>query len=519
GSRVGLLTFASKPRIVTPVSPDHAGVLAALEEPPATTSGTALYDAVVTASRMFSGSGQRSIVLLANGPNNVGVTDLEGALGVANDAQTTIYSVGFRDLETDVQTMIRLARGTGGWFSPAQTANLSEIYESLAGQIASQYLVSYSSTAKPGAQVSIDVTAGAITDSALVLAPKGAPAPHPPKKPVPVEPAKPLLRGTWGFAVVVGMSFLAAFLVLVMLLGTGARIRREREMAARMGAVAKPHEVAPERRPQGPAAWVPQAMVQMAGRVADVGGFSATVDHRLEQAGLPLRAGEFVIAMAAATILGGVLGMILLGNYLFALLTAAGAAFVPFVVVRIAIRRRTGRLHAQLADVLTILASSLRAGHSFMQALDTVAKEIPAPGAEEFGRVVAEIRLGRPVDEALDAMAERVGSYDFKWAVLAVNIQREVGGNLAEILDTVAETVRERDAIRRQVDVLTTEGRLSMYILTALPVAIGLYMAVVNREYLSILFSDPIGIVMSVTASCLIVIGFLWMKRIVKIDV
>jgi len=203
----------------------------------------------------------------------------------------------------------------------------------------------------------------------------------------------------------------------------------------------------------------------------------------------------------------------------FALILAIAGGVVPWVMVKVAIKRRSSKLHEQLPDVLTILASSLRAGHSFMQALDTVAKEIPDPGKTEFGRVVAEIRLGRSVEDALNAMAERVGSYDFKWAVLAVNIQREVGGNLAEILDTVADTVRERDQIRRQVDVLTTEGRLSMYILAALPIGIAGYMLVVNRSYISLLWKTTPGLVMLVTGISLLAVGIFWMKRIVDIDV
>src|SRR5207247_10935548 len=147
------------------------------------------------------------------------------------------------------------------------------------------------------------------------------------------------------------------------------------------------------------------------------------------------------------------------------------------------------QLRDQLPDVLTILASSLRAGHSFLQALDTVSKEIPEPAKAEFNRVVAEIRLGRSTEDSLEALADRVGSEDFKWAVLAVNIQREVGGNLAEILDNVSDTLRERAIMRRQVRVLTAEGRLSAYVLGAMPFGIGLYMFAVNREYISLLFT------------------------------
>ena len=137
----------------------------------------------------------------------------------------------------------------------------------------------------------------------------------------------------------------------------------------------------------------------------------------------------------------------------------------PTLLLRSALKKRAEKLREQLPDVLTIMASSLRAGHSFLQSLDTVAKEIAHPAAAEFQRVVAEVRLGRPVEDALESLAERVGSPDFMWAVLAVNIQREVGGNLAEILDTVADTLRERAMLRRQIKVLTAEGRLSAWVL------------------------------------------------------
>jgi tight adherence protein B len=225
------------------------------------------------------------------------------------------------------------------------------------------------------------------------------------------------------------------------------------------------------------------------------------------------------VGSAIAALGGAIVAMSLLPNILFSLLMAGVAALVPSIVLTITVHRRSDKLHGQLADVLMILASSLRAGHSFMQALDMVAKEIGDPAAHEFGRVVAETRLGRPVNEAMDALAERIGSEDFKWALLAVNIQREVGGNLAEILDTVSDTMRERDTIRRQIGVLTAEGRLSIAILTGLPVAVGLYMAKVNPTYIKLLFSTKIGVVMTFTACCLLTVGVAWMRKVVKIDV
>jgi tight adherence protein B len=216
---------------------------------------------------------------------------------------------------------------------------------------------------------------------------------------------------------------------------------------------------------------------------------------------------------------GAVVGAALLRAGLLALVVGAACGFGPTVALRTSLRKRTEKLREQLPDVLTIMASSLRAGHSFMQALDTVAREIPQPAATEFQRVVSEIRLGRPTDDALEALSMRVGSPDFRWAVLAVNIQREVGGNLAEILDNVADTLRERAMMRRQIKVLTAEGRLSAWVLAALPIGIGIYMFAVNPDYIGLLFTTRIGLFMSGTAVILLVLGILWMRKIVDIDV
>src|SRR4249920_1964354 len=185
---------------------------------------------------------------------------------------------------------------------------------------------------------------------------------------------------------------------------------------------------------------------------------------------------------------------------------------------KLALGRRAEKLREQLPDVRPIMASSLGAGHSCLQALDTTAKEIAQPAATEFQRVVAEIRLGRSAEDALGALAERVGSSDFKWAVLAVNIQREVGGNLAEILDTVADTLRERATLRRQIKVLTAEGRLSAWVLGALPIGIALYLYATNPNYIGKLFESTYGIIMVGGGLFLMVVGILWMRKIVDID-
>lgn len=328
----------------------------------------------------------------------------------------------------------------------------------------------------------------------------------------------------WGspaaLALAVGLATLAAFLLGVMLFGTAARKRKQRIVDERMAAVGnRGKRVSPAQLERGAGGWIPERMTSFGRRFADARGISSRLDAELEAASVSLRAGEFVVVTAAATFGGLVIGYAILRSPWLALGAGALAGIVPTVVLRVALRRRAEKLREQLPDVLTIMASSLRAGHSFLQALDTVAKEIAQPAASEFQRVVAEVRLGRGAEEALEALAERVGSADFRWAVLAVNIQREVGGNLAEILDNVASTLRERSQMRRQILVLTSEGRLSAWVLALMPFAIAAYMFTVNPSYIALLYTTKTGIVMLAGAGLLLLAGILWMKKIVDIDV
>jgi tight adherence protein B len=169
-----------------------------------------------------------------------------------------------------------------------------------------------------------------------------------------------------------------------------------------------------------------------------------------------------------------------------------------------------------LPETLQILAGSLRAGHGLAQGIDTVAREAESPTSEEFRRLTVEARLGRDFVEALGALADRVGSEDFRWMVQAVEIQREVGGDLASILDTVADTVRDRTRVRRQVSALSAEGRMSAYVLMVLPFGLGAIMAVTNRGYLSPLYDSGTGLRLLAVGAVLLTVGGLWLRRIVK---
>jgi tight adherence protein B len=517
GVRVGIVSFDRVPTIVQPITEDHTAVLTALGDL-RPRQGTALYDAVVQASGLFEGAGQRNLIVLSDGADMSSAATLDGAIAAADAAGAAIFAVGLESPGFDVRPLQALAEGTGGVYAPAGAADLSTVYAGLAQALTNQYRITYTSASKGGGQVEVAVSGPAGSDSALVLFPEVRPPAA--REQAPTDPGRPLLAGSWGLAVTIGLFFAAAFVLLTMALGARQRSRRDQDLVRRVAVAQEPDQEPDDaERERAIAGWIPEAVVAGAERVAQVGGFGGRVEHKLERAGLPLRTGEFVAIVGGVGVLGALLAVVLLGNPLFALIIAVAAATIPMVLLSRAVSKRNKKLHGQLADILMILASSLRAGHSFFQALDMVAKEIGEPGATEFGRVVAEIRLGRPVDEAMNAMAERVGSDDFRWAVLGVNIQREVGGNLAEVLDTVADTVRERDQIRRQVDVLSAEGKLSIGILASLPFFVALYIAKVNPGYLNLLFSTRVGLIMVVTAGCLMAIGVAWMRKIVSIDV
>jgi tight adherence protein B len=163
------------------------------------------------------------------------------------------------------------------------------------------------------------------------------------------------------------------------------------------------------------------------------------------------------------------------------------------------------------------MASSLRAGHSILRAMDSVAHEAAAPTSEEFTRLVNETRVGRDLGEALDEIAERTKSEDFAWVAQAIAIQREVGGNLAEVLDAVGHTIRERNAIRRQVKALSAEGKLSAAVLMALPFGIIAFLSMANPEYLAGFTESIVGYGMLAVAAVMMTVGGLWLRSTVRI--
>jgi tight adherence protein B len=208
----------------------------------------------------------------------------------------------------------------------------------------------------------------------------------------------------------------------------------------------------------------------------------------------------------------------LLGVLGFVLGAALGIV-VPPLVLRFLARRRARMFERQMPDVLMLVASSLSTGFSLLQAMDAVAHDVSDPAAKEFARVMAETRIGSDVESALGRMAIRMNSENMRWAAMAIGIQRQVGGNLAETLRTTASTLREREVLRRHVRALSAEGRLSAVILVALPILLFVYEANVNRDYISLLWSTLIGWILVVVGILLMVVGVYWLTKVVKVEV
>ncbi len=239
----------------------------------------------------------------------------------------------------------------------------------------------------------------------------------------------------------------------------------------------------------------------------------------LERANLPLRAGEALTAYAGIVLGSLALGLILVGGLAGVLVFGVLGLLIPPGFVRFQAGRRTKKFMGQLPDTLQLLSSTLKAGYSFMQGVEAVSHEIEDPMGGELRRIVTEAQLGRPLEDAMDASAERMESDDFAWAVMAVKIQREVGGNLSELLLTVAETMTERERLRRDVAALTAEGKMSAIVLGVLPILLGGAMWALNPEYINTLFSDSLGQILLGSSIVAALAGFAWMKKIISIEI
>lgn len=305
------------------------------------------------------------------------------------------------------------------------------------------------------------------------------------------------------------LAFLAALVVVLLVIAPrGPRIPADRRRA-------------PGTAPVSGLTRVTDGALGAIGRVMGGTRSDASLASALDLAGVTAAPSAFVLMVLCAALVLGALGPLLVGvglggvllGVLFAALAPVGAA----VLLSVLRGRRRAAFADQLDDALTLLAGSLRAGHSLLRAVDGVAQEVEAPMGTEFTRVVNETRLGRDLAEAFGLTAERMRSDDFAWIAQAVAINQEAGGNLAEVLEQSGRTIRERNQIRRQVRALSAEGRLSALVLMLLPVAVVLLLMITRPSYLTPLLTTVFGWAALVAAGILMIIGGLWMRVAVRV--
>ena len=246
--------------------------------------------------------------------------------------------------------------------------------------------------------------------------------------------------------------------------------------------------------------------------------FGARIASQLAQASLKLTVTEYLLLSLLSVVVLTAIAYLVFRNYA-AISGFVIGFFLPRIIVNVTKARRLGKFNDQLGDAINLIVNSLRAGFSMAIAMDTVASNMPAPIAEEFHRVVLEIGLGISLENAMNNMLRRVPSQDLDLLVTAVSVQHEVGGNLAEILDTISFTIRERVRIQGEIKTLTAQGEFTGYLLSSLPFILTVVISLMSRDYMEPMFTTPCGWVMFGVAFLIIVLGFIIIRRIIKIEV
>ncbi|GGB43444.1 hypothetical protein GCM10011492_38040 [Flexivirga endophytica] len=527
--KVGVLSFASSSKLVLKPTTNRVAVQQAVDGLRAN-GNTALYDATQQAAKTVGTSGDRSIVLLSDGADtesNQPAKDLSAGSALLQARGIRVDVVRFNNTDPGAEkALAQFAKAGGGsdvlatdtagvaaaFRSSAQALNSqSQFTLSPAASLAGDHQLTLRGTASGQPfTVSQRVSFGAIT----------APATSPSAAPAGAAPTLSIGSPPWVVWLGGALLAVAIFLLTYVLLAPTIRTRRERRIApvlSYLDAAAHQVQKTQQRGPSG----TREALVGLGDRIMGKREATARTMQLIQRADLPLRAGEWFVLRVLAVIFGAVAGTLLFGDAaVFGGAIGAIAGFaLPVAYLRFKASRRTRAFEAQLPQVLTLVATSLRSGFGLPQALEAVSRDAAEPAAKELSRALAQVRIGSDLADALDELATRMGTESLHMAVMAIRIQRQVGGNLAETLDTTAHTLREREALRGQVAALSAEGRLSAAILIALPILLFFYMMLVNHAYIELLWTTVAGLVMLIGTCVLMVIGTLWMRKTVQIEV
>jgi tight adherence protein B len=500
---VGLVAFNGSVGVLRRPTADPARLQQALAQVPPVAYGTRIYDALDRSLKLLDSAqlSTGSIVLLSDGADLGSHASAGQVLKRARAHHVRIFTVGLRSPDFDPAPLRELAERSGGRYVEATTtARLTPIYAALGKQLSGEYLVRYRSDVAPHSQVHVEVRIGGIGAGTASY-----------KAPTPTGLA-PFHRSFFTRLVLSNTATLLLALLIAGLtaltLVTFLRQRRSTvvdRVSEFAGGGAQAEDVEKRRIPR-----------QLAGLPAAQNGWMVRLEEQLEIARIEMTATRIVFLTAAGT----VAAVLLLWTVspIFALL----GLLTPLAtrsLIRMKLRKLRDEFADQLPPNLQVLASALRVGHSFVGALNTVVENAHEPSKSELQRVLTDEQLGVPLEEATRRVAVRMASRDMDQVALLAELQRTAGGNAAEVLDTVVETLRERADVRRLIKTLTAQGRMARWILTGLPIAAGLGMWALQGPLMRPLLSSHGGQIALVIATCMVVAGSLVIQRIIEIDV
>jgi tight adherence protein B len=523
--QLALVTYNVEPTVVIPFTAEQAKIDAALSKQPPFLFGTHIYDAITHSLDLLRAAhiGAGTIVVLSDGQEHQGVGDTAGheteasAAAAARAAHVRVFAVGLSSRVSRLAALRKLARDTGGrYVETTSIRRLSAIYKQLGSSLASEYLLRYRSLGAPDKHIAVAVRVDGLSGVARAgyQTPRLAVAtrtPAPPYKPSVIDR---VLSSALTMTIV---GLVVAGLIGV---GTAAILSRPtqgtvRKRLAEFVSVPTAMRDASRR----PTAQLTEKMLE--GTESMLRGSTRWQRFKWELAiaGVTMPS-EQIVALTVIGSLGTLLMIKVVSGSLIVGLLVAGV--IPFAVRSVLKRKlaKQRKLFAeQLADNLQVLASALRAGHSFVGALAVVANDAPEPARSEFQRVIGDEQLGVPIDTALHVVVERMESRELEQVALVAALQRETGGNTAEVLDRVTATIRERFELRRTVQTLTAQGRMSRWVLTLLPLFLLLAITVINPGYMHVMYESSFGRVLLIMSGISIASGSLVIKRIVNIRV
>lgn len=481
---------------------------------------TALYDGLAAAAGLAddAGYGETRVLVLSDGADTTSFTSLADAQRRLLAADVVADTVAFRTEQTVTDLLAGVAETTGGLSYQAEdAADLTAAFRSAAGAFTVRVLVTAEVPPQlGGADTRLDVSVLAGGQTVRTSVPVR----------LSVDPHAP---GTLEQVPSGGLSFITetglVVLVFVGLLALGLVVfaplldrRRRQRMVAQLDHFSMPAPAQPAAEPEE-GNRVARAALALSERVVQSQGIEGRIAFKLDRAGMRIRPHEWLLLRALTCLIL----VLLLSLFLGPLFGIVLGLLIGWAATELYQRRRIERRVQAFADLfpdaLQLVIGSLRSGFSLSQAVDAMVREFPDPISSEFGRALGEARLGGQLEDALERVARRMENPDLGWAVVAIRVQQQVGGNLAEVLGTTVKTIRERNALRRQVRALSAEGRLSAWVLVALPIIAGFFMFTFRGEYARPLYTHPLGLAMLVIGILLLVVGAFWMSRVIRVEV